>query len=48
MFVLKLYYHLLCCVKTLFYKLIYGKAFEMPFNSTHRIGFHVVIERMGG
>ena len=48
MIVLKLYYHLLCLVKTLFYKLIYNKSFIMPLNSTYRAGFHVVIEQSGG
>ena len=48
MIVLKLYYHLLCLVKTLFYKLIYNKSFIMPLNSTDRAGFHVVIEQSGG
>lgn len=48
MIVLKLYYHLLCWVKTLFYKLIYNKSFVMPFNSTYRTGFHIIIERPGG
>ena len=48
MIVLKLYYHLICLVKTLFYKLIYNKSFTMPFSSTYRTGFHVVIEETGG
>lgn len=48
MIVLKLYYHLLCWVKTLFYKLIYNKSFIMPLNSAYRSGFHVVIEQPGG
>lgn len=48
MIVLKLYYHLLCWVKTLFYKLIYNKSFIMPLNSAYRSGFHVVIEQSGG
>lgn len=48
MIVLKLYYHLLCLVKTLFYKLIYSKSFIMPLNSTYRAGFHIVIGQLGG
>ena len=48
MIVLKLYYHLLCLVKTLFYKLIYSKSFIMPLNSTYRAGFHLVIGQLGG
>lgn len=48
MIVLKLYYHLICLVKTLFYRLIYGKSFTISFSSTYRTGFHVVIEHSGG
>ena len=48
MIVLKLYYHLICLVKTLFYRLIYNKSLTMPFSSTYRTGFHVVIEHSGG
>ena len=48
MLLLKIYYHLLCLVKTLAYKLIYGKAFQMPLNSTYRAGFHLVIENPYG
>ena len=48
MIVLKLYYHLLCWVKTLFYKLIYNKSFTMPLNSTYRTGFHLIIGQLGG
>lgn len=44
----KLYYHLLCLIRTLMYKLIYKKAFVMPLSSTYRAGFHVVIEHNGG
>ena len=39
MIVLKLYYHLLCWVKTLFYKLIYNKSFTMSLNSVYRTVF---------
>lgn len=45
---LKLYYHLLCWIKNLFYKLIYNNSFTMPLSSTYRTGFHVVIEDVGG
>lgn len=47
MLLLKLYYHLLCLLKTFFYKLIYRKAFSMLSSSTYRAGFHVVIEHKG-
>lgn len=48
MIVLKLYHHLISLVKTLFYRLIYNKSFTMPFSSTYRAGFHVVINKTGG
>lgn len=48
MIVLKLYYHLLCLVKTLFYKLIYSKSFIMPLNSTYCAGVHLIIGQLGG
>ncbi len=48
MLLLKIYYHIICLIKTFIYKLIYKKAFIMPLNSTYRAGFHLVIEQMGG
>lgn len=30
------------------YKVVYGKKFDMPLNSTFRSGFHLVIEDLGG
>lgn len=48
MILLKIYYHIICLIKTFMYKLIYKKAFVMPLNSSYRTGFHVVIEHMGG
>lgn len=45
---LKLYYHILCLIKTIVYKMIYGKSFIMPLSSTYRSGFHLVIESCGG
>ena len=48
MILLKIYYHIVCLIKTFMYKLIYKKAFTMPLSSTYRIGFHLVIEQTGG
>lgn len=48
MLFLKLYYHIICLLKSIFYKLVYGKAFSMPVNSTYRAGSHCVIEKPGG
>lgn len=47
MILLKLYYHLICLLKTIFYKLIYGKVFSMSLTSSYRSGFHLVIEEKG-
>lgn len=43
----KLYYHIICLLKTLLYKILYGKTFVMPLSSTFRAGFHLVIEDRG-
>ena len=48
MILLKIYYHIICLIKTFMYKLIYKKTFAMPLSSTYRSGFHLVIERLGG
>lgn len=48
MILLKLYYHVICWIKVVVYKMIYGKAFRMPLSSTFRSGFHLVIEYQGG
>lgn len=48
MILLKLYYHIICRIKVIIYKMIYGEAFRMPLNSTFRSGFHLVIEYQGG
>lgn len=47
MILLKLYYHIVCLLKWTYYKLIYGKSFVMPKDSTYRSGFHLVIEDTG-
>lgn len=48
MILIKLYYHLLCLLKNIFYKIIYGESFCMPISSTYRSGFHLIIEDRGG
>ena len=48
MFVLKVYFHIICIFKVLFYKIIYGNSFVMPRTSTFRTGFHLVVESSGG
>lgn len=48
MILLKIYYHIICLIKTFIYKLIYKKAFVMSLSSTYRTGFHLVIEDVGG
>lgn len=48
MILLKIYYHIICLIKTFIYKIIYKKAFVMPLSSTYRTGFHLVIEDVGG
>jgi len=47
MILLKLYYHIICCIKTFFYKLIYRERFSMPLNTTFRTNFHLIIEDQG-
>ena len=47
MLLLKIYYHIICLIKTFMYKLIYKKAFVMPYNSSYRAGFHIIIEEIG-
>lgn len=45
--VIKLYYHILCIVRVLFFKLLIGKKLIFPLSSTFRKGFHVLCENGG-
>lgn len=41
---MKIYYHLICFIKILCYKLIYGKTLRLPLNCSFRSGFHLIID----
>lgn len=47
MLLIKLYYHVFCLFKILFYKVIYRRAFQSGFDLSFRAGFHAVVEKGG-
>lgn len=48
MLLLKIYYHIFCYLKLMFYKLLYGTAIDIAPDVHFRKGFHLVVEGQGG